>query len=43
MKSQPIAPDVAELGITGRNLPAATLGEALDAGTTLLVFLRHLG
>jgi len=29
--------------VTGVNLPAATLGDVLSGGPTLLVFLRHFG
>jgi hypothetical protein len=35
--------DVSSHPVTGANLPAATLGDVLSGGPTLLVFLRHFG
>ena len=41
--TRPIPPVILDRAIAGRNLSANTLGEVLGAGTTLVVFLRHLG
>lgn len=35
--------DLLQRPVEGYHLPAATLGELLDPGPTVLVFLRHFG
>ncbi len=41
--SRPLAADLLEQIVYGRNLRGDTLGEQLGSGPTLLVFLRHFG